>query len=96
MVKYTQTIRQQYPTNFLSVFDYFVGLALKGLRYWDSLFLLNWMWVFILNLFTKTSNTIGALIDFTKFFSSEVLFHLFKSVMRPCMEYCCLGLCLIS
>ena len=29
MVKYTQAIR---PTNCLSVFDYFVGLALKGLN----------------------------------------------------------------
>ena len=29
MVKYTQTIRRQHPTNCLSVFDHFVGLALK-------------------------------------------------------------------
>ena len=28
----TQTIRRQEPTNYLSVFDHFVGLALKGLR----------------------------------------------------------------
>ena len=32
MVKHTQTIRQQKPTNCLSVTDHFVGLALKGLR----------------------------------------------------------------
>ena len=32
MVKHTQTIRQQQPTNCLSVFDYFVGLELKGLK----------------------------------------------------------------
>ena len=32
MVKHTQTIRQQKPTNCLSVFDHFVGLALKGLK----------------------------------------------------------------
>ena len=32
MVKHTQTIRRQQPTNCLSVFDHFVGLALKGLR----------------------------------------------------------------
>ena len=32
MVKHTQTIRQQQRTNCLSVFDQFVGLALKGLR----------------------------------------------------------------
>ena len=31
MVKHIQTIRRQKPTNCLSVFDHFVGLALKGL-----------------------------------------------------------------
>ena len=31
MVKHAQTICQQQTTNCLSVFDYFVGLALKGL-----------------------------------------------------------------
>ena len=31
MVKHTQTISRQQPTNFLSVFDDFVGLTLKGL-----------------------------------------------------------------
>ena len=31
MVKHTQAIRRQQPTNFLSVFDYFLGFALKGL-----------------------------------------------------------------
>ena len=38
MVKHAQTIRRLLPTNCLSVFDHFVGLALKGLRiqnnYW--------------------------------------------------------------
>ena len=33
MVKHTQTIRRLLPTNYLSVFDHFVGLALKGLKY---------------------------------------------------------------
>ena len=32
MVNHTQTIRRQKPTNCLSVFDHFVGLALKRLR----------------------------------------------------------------
>ena len=32
MVKHTQTIRRLLPTNCLSVFDHFVGLALKELR----------------------------------------------------------------
>ena len=31
MVKHTQTIRRILPTNCLSMFDHFVGLALKGL-----------------------------------------------------------------
>ena len=31
MVKHTQTIRRQQPMNCLSVFDHFMGLALKGL-----------------------------------------------------------------
>ena len=32
MVKHTQTIRRQQPTNCLSVFEHFVGLELKGLK----------------------------------------------------------------
>ena len=32
MVKYTQKIRQLLVTNYLSVFDHVVGLALKGLK----------------------------------------------------------------
>ena len=32
MVKHTQTIRRLWPTNCLSVFDHFMGSALKGLR----------------------------------------------------------------
>ena len=37
MVKHTQTIRQQQPTNYLSVFDHFMGLALKWLISMQSL-----------------------------------------------------------
>ena len=32
MVKHTQTIRRQFADDCLSVFDHFIGLALKGLR----------------------------------------------------------------
>ena len=32
MVKHTQTIRRQQPKNCLSVFVYFVGLPLKGVK----------------------------------------------------------------
>ena len=31
MVKHTQTVRRQHPMNYSSMFDHFVGLALKGL-----------------------------------------------------------------
>ena len=37
MVKHTQKIRRQPPTNCLSVFDHFVRLALKGLTSLSSL-----------------------------------------------------------
>ena len=36
LAKHTQTIRCQQPTNFVSVFDHFVGLALKGLKITDE------------------------------------------------------------
>ena len=49
MIKNTQTIRQQQPMNCLSVFDNFVGLAVKGL---NSIFLkigkfrhINFFWI---------------------------------------------------
>ena len=35
MVKHTQKIRRLLPTNCLSVFEHFVGLALKGLNQTD-------------------------------------------------------------
>ena len=35
IVKHTQTIRRQQPTNCLSMFDHFVGLGLKELRIQD-------------------------------------------------------------
>ena len=34
MVKHTQTNFREEPTNSLSVFDQFVGLAIKGLSFW--------------------------------------------------------------
>ena len=35
------------------------------------------------------SKTIGALIRSMNFLSPEVGLHLFKSIIRPCMEYWC-------
>ena len=40
--------------------------------------------------FAKTaSQKIGALICSMKFLSPEVALYLYKSTIRPCMEYCC-------
>ena len=39
MVKHTQPVRWLLPTNCLSVFDHFMGLALKGLS--TSIYFLN-------------------------------------------------------
>ena len=36
MVKHPQTIRRQKPTNYLNVFDNFMGLALKGLNFTEN------------------------------------------------------------
>ena len=45
MVKHTQTIRRQQPTNCLSVFDHFVGLALKRLKKIKILFSILTKWI---------------------------------------------------
>ena len=39
MVKHTQIIRRQHPTNCMGVCDHFVGLAPKGLRSFSGSFL---------------------------------------------------------
>ena len=40
--------------------------------------------------FAKTASTkIGAIIHSMKFLSSKVALYLYKSTIRPCMEYCC-------
>ena len=36
MIKRTQTIRQQKPTNYLGVFVHFVGSAIKGLTWYSQ------------------------------------------------------------
>ena len=47
-------------------------------------------WGFYIISITKTaSKKIGALIRSMKFLSPEVALHLYKSIIRPCMEYCC-------
>ena len=47
-------------------------------------------WGFYIIFITKTAfKKIGALICPIKFLSPEVALYLYKSTMRPCMEYCC-------
>ena len=51
--------------------------------------LLNWIGALTLSLLLKLPQKIGALIRSMKFLSSEVALYLYKSTIRPCMEYCC-------
>ena len=72
-----------------------VGLFLRKnlcLRYWDWLFLLNWIGALTLSIitFAKTaSKKIGALIHSMNFLSSEVALYLHKSTIWACMESYC-------
>ena len=43
----------------------------------------------IISIAKTASKKIGALIRYMKFFSPEVALHLYKSAIRPCMEYWC-------
>ena len=49
---------------------------------------LDWRSYFI-SIAKTTSKKIGALIRSMKFLSPEVALYLYKSTIRPCMEYCC-------
>ena len=57
-----------------------VGLTLYTKLDWGS---------YIISIAKTLSKKIGALIRSMKFFSPEVARYLFKSAIRPCMEYCC-------
>ena len=47
-------------------------------------------WVsYIISIAKTASKKIGALIRSMKFLSPEVALYLYKSTIRPCMEYCC-------
>ena len=58
----------------------FLGLTLSCKLDWGS---------YIISIAKTASNKIGALIRSVKFFSTEVALYLYKSTIRPCMEYCC-------
>ena len=44
---------------------------------------------YIVSIAKTASKKIGALIGSMKFLSLEVALYLYKSTIRPCMEYCC-------
>ena len=44
---------------------------------------------YIISIAKTASQKIGALIRCMKFVSHEVVLYLYKSTIRPCMEYCC-------
>ena len=49
---------------------------------------LNWGF-YIISIAKTVSKKIGALIRSMKFLSPEIALYLYKSTIRPCMEYCC-------
>ena len=70
MVKHTKTIRRVLPATFLSVFDRFVGLALKGLNlfYWIKMRVMNWLVLFYSLILQKFSICCWFFFSFHFFF----------------------------
>ena len=57
-----------------------LGLTFSSKLDWGS---------YIVTIAKTASKKIGALIRSMKFLSPEVALYLYKSTIRPCMEYCC-------
>ena len=57
-----------------------LGLTVTSKLEWGS---------YIISIAKTASQKIGALIRSMKFLSPEVALYLYKSTIRPCMEYCC-------
>ena len=57
-----------------------LGLAFSSTLDWGS---------YIVSIAKTASKKIGILIRSMKFLSPEVAMYLYKSTIRPCMEYCC-------
>ena len=57
-----------------------LGLSFSSKLDWGS---------YIISIAKTASKKIGALILSMKFLSPKVAFYLYKSTIRPCMEYCC-------
>ena len=70
-----------------------MGLFLRknqSLRCWGWLSLRNCIGALMLSLASKK---IGTLICSLKFLCPEFALYCYKSIIHPCMEYCCLGWC---
>ena len=57
-----------------------LGLTFSSNLDWDS---------YIVSIAKTASKKIGSLIRSMKFLSPDVALYLYKSTIRPCMEYCC-------
>ena len=57
-----------------------LGLTFSSKLEWDS---------YVISIAKTVSKKIRALIRSTTFLSPEVALYLYKSTIRPCMEYCC-------
>ena len=57
-----------------------LGLTFSSKLDWGS---------YIFSIAKTASKKIGALVHSMKFLSPEVALYLYKSTIRPCMEYCC-------
>ena len=69
-----------------SVLDEKTSFKMLGLTFSSKL---DWGSYIISSIAKTASKKIGALIRSMKFLSPEVPLYLYKSTIRPCMEYCC-------
>ena len=68
-----------------SVLEEKTSFKMLGLTFSSKL---NWS-SYIISIAKTASKKIGALIRSVKFLSPEVALYLYKSTIRPCIEYCC-------
>ena len=68
-----------------SILEEKTSFKMRGLTFSSKL---DWG-SYIVSIAKTASKKIGALIRSMKFLSPEVALYLYKSTIRPCMEYCC-------
>ena len=66
--------------SWVRIIFYMLGLTYSSKLDWGS---------YIISIAKTASKKIGASIRSMKFLSPEVALYLYKSTIRPCMEYCC-------